>query len=346
MEDKLTITRFLTLAEAIPVIDVRSPCEFEGGHIPGAINLPLFSDAERADIGTIYKQQGPAKAFLKGLDYVGPKMSGFVKEVSRLAPSGKLLVHCWRGGQRSNSMAWLFRSAGFQTAVLDGGYKAYRNSLGAVFEQKWQLLIVGGETGSGKTAILGEIARQNQQVLDLEAIARHRGSSFGALGLPGQPTVEQFENDLHHALQKLDPEKPVWVEDESRSIGRVYIPKPFWEQMLESPVLRISIPRPVRVNRLVEEYSLFAPGELAAAVTRIRKRLGDLATRQALEALERQDFAETAEIVLKYYDKAYDHTHAVRDYKNVHRIPSDTENPQENAARILAFAEKLRHSHT
>lgn len=346
LEDKLAINRFLALSAGIPVIDVRSPGEFGGGHIPGAVNLPLFSDDERADIGTIYKQQNPAKAFLKGLDYVGPKMSGFVTAARKIAPEGKILVHCWRGGQRSGSMAWLLRSAGMQVGVLEGGYKAYRNHLHTLFEKKWDLRIVGGETGSGKTAILKYIAAHNEQVLDLEAIASHRGSSFGAIGLPGQPTVEQFENEVFYALSKLDPGKTTWLEDESRSIGRVYIPEAFWNQMLESPVLRISIPREIRVQRLVEEYSRFPLPELEAAVLRIRKRLGDLATRQAVDALQRGDFASTAEIVLKYYDKAYDHTHAVRAYKNVYRIPSETENPQENAAAVLAFAEKLRHSHT
>lgn len=335
---------FLSEARNQPVVDVRSPAEFLAGHIPGAVNIPLFSNEERAVVGTIYKQQGNQAATLKGLEIVGPKMADFVRQARKISPSGDLLVHCWRGGMRSGSMAWLFETSGMKTATLRGGYKAYRNFILSGFVRPFDLRVVGGETGSGKTEILQAIGRAGQQVLDLEAIARHRGSAFGAIGLPEQPTVEQFENDLFQALQELDPSQPVWIEDESKSIGRVYIPNDFWKMKEAAPVYRIRIPFEVRVQRLLKDYGSFPKDLLSESVKKIAKRLGGLATQQALEALENGDLAETARISLRYYDKCYDFPHADRKYENVFFIDSESGDPEYNAGLILDLVNKQKHS--
>lgn len=290
------------------LLDVRSPGEFAQGHIPGAISFPLFSDAERALVGTCYKQQGKEQALELGLELVGPKMANFIREARMLAPQRRLAVHCWRGGQRSGSMAWLFRQAGFDVLTLQGGYKAYRRWVLEGFENvPLSLLVVGGRTGSGKTKILQELARQGEQIVDLECLAHHKGSAFGSIGESGQPTVEQFENDLFQALCALDPQRRVWIENESHSIGRVYIPASFWKKMRVSTLFNIQIPETVRIDNLLLDYVLTDKSELEAAFLRIHKKLGGQHLKTALEALGADDFATAARIALRYYDKTYQH---------------------------------------
>ncbi len=322
----------------LPVVDVRSPAEYAAGHIPGAVNIPLFSDMERAAVGTIYKNSGNRDAVIAGLEYVGPKMAGFARKAVELAPRREILVHCWRGGMRSASMAWLFETAGIKTLTLKGGYKTYRSQVLGSFGRPFDLRIIGGETGSGKTEILHAIGRSGEQILDLEALASHRGSSFGALGQAAQPSVEQFENNLFHALDQVDPSRPLWIEDESKSIGRVYLPAPFWAMKTAAPVFRVRIPFEVRVQRLVNDYGHFPKDVLGEAVMRIAKRLGGLETQNAMKALETGDLAKTVRITLRYYDKAYDFPHKDRRYEGVHFIDSETGDPEVNAKLILNFA--------
>jgi tRNA 2-selenouridine synthase len=225
-----------------PVLDVRSPAEYAQGHMPGAISFPLFSDEERREVGTIYKQENPEKAFTLGLSIAGPKMAGFVLKAIELAPERKVSIYCWRGGQRSSSMAWLLEQAGFQVNVLKGGYKAWRNhALDNLSSRTFPFHVVGGMTGVGKTEVIHALDALGQQVLDLEGMANHRGSAFGSRGL--QPTVEQFENELFASLEQLDPFKPIWVEDESKSIGRVFLPLFIWEHMQQSPLFQIYLER-------------------------------------------------------------------------------------------------------
>ncbi|MGE4332621.1 MAG: tRNA 2-selenouridine(34) synthase MnmH, partial [Macellibacteroides sp.] len=195
MEDVLMADDFLEQSKTGIMIDVRSPSEFEAGHIPGARNLPLFSDNERAEIGTRYVQYGKDNAVERGLEIVGPKLAGFVKQARLWADGTPIYMYCWRGGMRSGSMAWLFRTAGLTTYLLSGGYKAYRNSFAQLLEaHPWQLLILGGPTGCGKTEVLHQLQRMEQQVIDLEGLAHHKGSAFGSLGETAQPSTEQFTN--------------------------------------------------------------------------------------------------------------------------------------------------------
>lgn len=302
---KLSANDFLAAAGTLPVWDVRSPAEYRQGHIPGAVNMPLFSDVERAEVGTLYKQVSPADALLRGLEIVGPKMAEFVRQAMRSAPHRKMLVYCWRGGQRSGSVAQLLRTAGFQVQTLDGGYKAYRNAVLADFVQPQNMVILGGKTGSGKTAILRELAQLGEQVIDLEAIAHHKGSSFGALLELPQPTTEHFENLLHQEWRTLDRSRQLWLEDESSKIGTCVIPLAVRNQMAAAPVVCIEIPQQARLAHLQESYAAAPKAELSAAIARLRKRLGGQHEQAAQAALQEDDAAAVIEILLAYYDKTY-----------------------------------------
>lgn len=302
----LTVSEFLHVAAERPLLDVRSPGEYAQGHIPGAVSFPLFSDEERAAVGTAYKQQGKDPAFILGLQIVGPKMAEFVQKARKAAPGYKVALHCWRGGQRSGSMAWLLRQAGFDVALLEGGYKRYRHFVLHGFEHlPYRFVVLGGRTGTGKTRILKKIGEAGEQIIDLEGLACHKGSAFGFIGEAPQPTVEQFENNLHAALSKLDPQRRIWLENESRSIGRVFIPDGLWAVMKKSPLVHVEIPLEARIQNLLGDYVLNDKEELVLAFTKIQKKLGGADLKNALEFLENNDFEGAARIALRYYDKTY-----------------------------------------
>lgn len=292
----------------VPVLDVRSPAEFCRGHIPGAISFPLFSNEERAEVGTVYKQKGKDEAVLLGLEYVGPRMAGMVKKAHEISPQKKLIVHCWRGGMRSGSVAWLLRQAGFEIQVIPGGYKAYRHEVQKYLAKPYKYVVLSGHTGSGKTDVLKELAKLGNQVIDLEALASHKGSSFGALGMQDQPAIEHFENMLVNELKAFNPDEPVWIEDESRKIGKVALNEAFWLQKISAPVVRIEVPANLRLQKLVEEYGCFSKEELSLGIQRIGKRLGPQHLKTALENLEIGNLEAVAKSCLLYYDKAYEYS--------------------------------------
>ncbi len=329
---RLTPSEFLSQASESPVLDVRSPAEYASGHIPGAANMPLFTDGERAEVGTLYKRTGKEASILRGLEFAGPKLAGFAAEGRRTARDGRVLVHCWRGGMRSANMAWLLEMAGLEVGVLEGGYKAYRHHIREHLANFTRLAVVGGKTGSGKTEILHHIREKGEQVIDLEALAHHKGSAFGDLGQMEQPGSEQFENDLYAAIALLDAGTVTFVEDESRAIGRISIPDVFFRNMREAPVIFLDVPGEERVRRLVQEYAGFPKERLAAAITRITRRLGGLNCKLALEALEDGDHAAVAAILLSYYDKAYLKGLSNRDPARVWQVPVERDDPEANAA--------------
>jgi len=337
---RLPLSNFLQVSAEAPILDARAPVEYAQGHIPGAVSFPLFSDEERARIGTTYKQVSQEKAVLVGLDFFGPKMSRMVKQAQKIAPNKEVRLHCWRGGMRSGAVQWLLELAGFRVHLLDKGYKDYRRWALAQFAQPRPLLVLGGLTGSGKTDVLHELAKQSEAVLDLEGLANHKGSSFGAIGLPPQPTPEQFENDLALLLSQLPADAVLWVEDESLTIGGIGIPKPFFEQMRHAPLLVLDIPQPVRIRKLAAEYGREDPKQLAEAIQRIGKRLGGLATKEALAAIEAGDMEKMVAIALGYYDKTYSYGLESKQNVRVIRVTSDTCNAVENAARVLAVAQR------
>lgn len=300
------VAEFLEKRNGHILLDVRTPAEYLSGHIPTAFNLPLFSDEERVVVGTIYKQHNPEAAFLKGLDFAGAKMAGYVETAIKLAPERKVAVHCWRGGKRSGSLAWLLEFAGFQVNVLEGGYKAYRRAVreSSVWSQL-KLIVLGGSTGSGKTDLLYQLAELGEQIIDLEALAHHRGSSFGAIGQCPQPSIEQFENNLYGVVSQLDSSRRVWIENESRTIGKIYTPDYFWEAFKNAVLIELNVSFEARLQRLVSEYACFDKLSLEQAFLRIERRLGNLNCKIALEALANNDFHAAAAIALRYYDKSY-----------------------------------------
>ena len=326
---------FLAQATHCPVIDVRSDGEFAQGHIPGAISIPLFDDAERAIVGTLYVKSGQDNAILKGLDIAVPKVGFYVKSLMAICSKGLVLLYCWRGGMRSVLMAEVFSRAGYEVAVLGGGYKAYRHFIRDGLARPAQVVVLGGFTGSGKTEILHAIASQGEQVVDLEQVACHKGSVFGALGQPPQPTNEQFENDLYVYWEKLDLTRIVWLEDESRMIGRITLPDPVVEHLSKGLLIRVELDTVIRINRLVQEYAGFDKRLLAGAIQKISERLGGTRTKEALTALENDRFEVVAAIVLAYYDKAYLYSMTKRKNKSVLDIQISGQDIAGDAARII-----------
>ncbi len=335
---KLSPDEFLRHRAQIPVVDVRSPGEFSCGHIPGAVNIPLFDDLQRAEVGTLYKKEGTEKAVLRGIDLAAPQMSAKLSLALELASGRQLLVHCWRGGMRSEAMAWLFSTGGIKAMVLEGGYKAYRNHILSDLTGSRKFIILGGLTGSGKTGILKHMMSAGVQVTDLENLASHRGSAFGALGQPPQPSSEHFANLLYDDLEGKNDESRIWLEDESRNIGTVFLPDGFFGQMQSAPVVALMMSIETRMPRLLEEYTSFPADQIEASVLRISKRLGGDRTREALEALKRDDYRTAIRITLEYYDKSYNYGLSKRPAGQVVYVNTDTDDVAVNAAKVTEAA--------
>jgi len=340
MSEKIDVLEFYTLSKSIPVVDVRSPKEYETGHIPGAYNIPIFTNEERAIVGIIYKKQGKHPAVLKGLEIVGTKLRSFADTARKLSVDNKLLVHCWRGGMRSASMAWLFQTVGIKTYILEGGYKAFRNYGKTQLSKSNNLIILGGLTGSGKTEILLNIKENGEQVVDLEGLAHHKGSAFGALGQEKQKTNEQFENDLIYEWLGLDLSKPIWLEDESHSIGSNWVPAELFNLMRKAAVIKIDIPKQERINRLVKEYAGFDAKFLEECILRIGKRLGGQHVKAALESLKNGQLDKVADITLTYYDKSYNFGLDQRTNNTLYPVALESDNPEKSAEILIEFAKR------
>lgn len=330
-----SIGEFLGLASEIPIADVRSPGEFAAGHISGAVNIPLFTDVERAQVGTLYKQQGRKEAIEKGLEFVGPKMRALAKQAEEVAVSGRLLVHCWRGGMRSNRMAWLFEQVGLQCTVLEGGYKTFRSHIMQRFAQPGDLIVLSGATGSGKTEVLLALQEMGEQVIDLEGLASHRGSAFGGLGMPTQPSSEQFQNDIFAKLSVLDPQRRIWVESESLTIGRAYLPVNLWNAMHAAHAIELEVPKCARVKRLVRDYGAIDPSLLAESIVKLQQNFGGNRVKTTLELLDAGDLAAVADMLLDYYDKRYTYGRDKHRSGSLTRVPTDTGNATDNARLVL-----------
>ena len=360
MPDSLSPNEFLKLQPEQPIIDVRSPGEYQKGHIQHAVNLPLFDDAERAEVGTIYKQKGRDHAVIRGLEIVGPKMAGFIVEAKKVSrahdkqraeqpqnpnsadpPPTPLGVHCWRGGMRSESFAWLLEKGGFAPTLLDGGYKSYRGHVHTRIDRQFNLLVISGLTGAGKTKYLQRLQSHGQQIIDLEGLANHRGSAFGAIGLGDQPSTEHFENMLFHELEKLDSSLPIWVEDEGNRIGGVVVPASFHKQMQHAPAIFVDASVTRRVEHLIEIYGPLPKEALAHSVEKIRKRLGGQHVNAAIAALESGDLKTTTEIVLAYYDKTYLRAVDSMPRTQTSNLPIGDMNDDAVVQRLIELAEKV-----
>lgn len=343
MNDTLPLNSFLEEAKKGIIIDVRTPAEFEAGHIPGAVNLPLFSNEERAEVGTLYVQVSREKAFERGLEFVGPKMAGFVRTARKIADGKPLLIYCWRGGMRSNSMAWLMRSAKLEAATLIGGYKAWRAGFSELLsENKWKFIVLGGYTGCGKTELLCELSSRGEQVIDLEGLANHKGSAFGHIGENKQPSTEHFGNLLHNTLRQFSPCKSVWLEGESPSIGRVFITDDFLKPMSASPFINYSIPTECRLERLKNMYGTASKEVLIASFEKIRGRLGGQNANEAISLLENGDIKGAAAIALVYYDKTYNHCFkSYPDKRKVILLEMDEDNIAKAADKLLILEKEI-----
>jgi tRNA 2-selenouridine synthase len=376
---RIDVEDFLSLGFQYPVIDVRSEGEFAHAHIPGAISMPLFNNDERKIVGTAYKQQSKQQAIKIGLAIFGKKMVDIVEFVEKLFENKEpgtgaktVVVHCWRGGMRSGGVSWLLDMYGFKVYTIMGGYKAFRQWGIRQFEKDYSINILGGYTGSGKTFVLEQIRKQNRVVIDLEDIAKHKGSAFGNIGMPQQPSQEMFENllalDLRKAQQKVDRCKLtddsrddvdrgsmtddggklssvvtqqsscIWVEDESQRIGLVNIPMPLFKKMRNKPVYFLDIPFEERLQHIVSGYGKGDKQELASAIIRIQKRLGGLETKTAINYLIEDNLVESFRILLKYYDKQYlKGLHSRENLKDLlHEIECETVDAVKNAKHIFA----------
>lgn len=321
--------------EGWTVVDVRAPREYGEGHIPGAMNIPLFDDEERAQVGTLYKQQGREQAFLRGLELVGPKLADFVRMAQQASPSGKLLVHCWRGGMRSGSLATLWSQAGMDVVTLEGGYKAYRQYIREYASKPLKLIVIGGMTGSGKTEVLNELRKKGEQIIDLEGLAHHKGSAFGAINEVDQPTNEQFENNLFDILRELDHDQAVWIEDESRMIGKIFVPDSIWNQLKEAPVAVMEVPKEYRVSRLAVDYANGNKQEVMEAIQKIAKRMDGPVVKEAVQAVKEDNPEKVADLLLDYYDRYYTRSLTKKTPDRLWNFPLNHGDARKGAAEIL-----------
>ena len=294
------------------IIDVRSPAEYAEDHLPGSINCPVLDDAQRIEVGTLYKQHSPFAAKKIGAAYVAENIARHLRESFQDRPKNwRPLILCWRGGQRSESMTLIFRRVGWDAQQLEGGYKNYRKQVVdtlAELPRQLKLNVVCGATGSGKSRVLHALAERGAQILDLEALACHKGSVLGVLPDSAQPSQKMFESLLLEAIQRFDLSRTVYVEAESRKIGQIHLPNALLETMRASPCLNIEAAFTARVDFLLRDYAYFlhAPDWL-------NSRLDVLRQLQSRETIERwQDYANkgewrvlVSELLELHYDPLY-----------------------------------------
>jgi len=305
-----TVSFHESLLDTHLVVDARTPLEFEEDHLPGAINVPLLSNEERVEIGTLYKQAGPLEARRRGLELTAHRFPAMVAEIAAAAAGRPILVYCWRGGLRSKTITTILDLTGFDAVQLVGGYKAFRHVVTRYFEPfrpPAPLVVLHGMTGVGKTTFLLQLAGAGHSVVDLEGLARHRGSAFGSLGLIQDLSQKRFETLLWDAFRKLPADKPVLLEGESRRIGRITLPGNLYDVMRESVKVWCSASVETRVARLIAEYGLpaYRTG-MAEALERIRKKLGGDRYEEIRGYLERWEMVPFMEgLIRHYYDKLY-----------------------------------------
>lgn len=286
-------------------IDARSESEFLKGHLPGAVNVPLLNNEERKEIGTVYKKQGRSAAVKLGLALVGPKMAELYSTYEALSKEKPLLFYCWRGGLRSLISSTLFQWSGQKVYRLNGGYKSYRNWAQEQFQKPFKYVVLSGATGSGKTEILHMLSNEGVQMIDLEGLANHKGSAFGGLGKPAQPSTEAFENLLAEELSKLSIDKPVVFENESRLIGTCFLPQPIWDGIQSGPIVQLEVPFETRLERLSHEYGGFSNDLLMEKIHAISKKLGGQHAKSAIDDILNNNTKGWITAVLVYYDKTY-----------------------------------------
>jgi tRNA 2-selenouridine synthase len=321
MVNSISIEEYFAMEHDVCLIDVRSEGEFNAGRIPLATNIPILTNEERKIVGTIYKHNGSQSAVLKGLELTGPHLSERLKIALKIVAGRNIVVHCWRGGMRSEFFAFLFHYYGLKPMIIKGGYKAYRSKAHETFSSRFNIQVLSGKTGSGKTYILNELALLGEQIIDIEKLAHHRGSTFGALGMENQNSQEQFENELFECLRKVDPTRPVWIEDESRTIGSNVVPEAFWKQMREADRYVVEKDFEERLAIIMNDYGHFSKVDLAISMNKIGKRLGPQHVKAAIEFLTAGEIEEAFKVALVYYDKAY--SFQIEKLVNVRKVKVD-----------------------
>jgi len=295
------------------VIDVRSSSEFEQGHIPGAINVPLLNNDQRREVGILYKKEGREAAVQKGFELAGPSFHEIIQEIKKLSAGSKCFLYCWRGGMRSEIVQWMVNISGIPAIRLEGGYKAFRTWVLEMLEQPINLIVLGGKTGSGKTEILHQLRKKKEQVIDLEGLASHKGSAFGSLGQLPQPTNQMFENLIAVNISILNLSNKIWIENESRSIGKCVLPNTLFDSIRRSDVVEVDPGYETRFSRIKREYGCFDHNLLVECTLKIKKRLGPNKLKIAVNFLEEGDFDNWLKIILEYYDKQYTFSGNLRD---------------------------------
>ncbi len=326
------------------IIDVRSPAEYAEDHLPGAINLPVLNNQERAEVGTLYKQVSAFVARKQGAALVAQNLSYHLSHHFADKPKGyHPFIYCWRGGQRSHSMALVLTQVGWQTTLLDGGYKTYRTYVREQLEQvphRFSYRILCGLTGTAKTEILQRLSQAQAQVLDLEGLANHRGSLLGAAETSKQPSQKKFESDLLSVLQTFDPTQPVWIEAESSKIGERFVPTALWDQMKTAPCLEIQTPMSSRVEWLLSHYEHFMhnPCLLKDKLNQLQRSYGKARLQHWHELIDGQQWSALVRSLLEeHYDPAYRRS-MKRQYAN---IQQSYDLPDLSAISLQEFAQKL-----
>lgn len=294
-------------------IDVRSPSEYEVGRIPGAINIPLFSDEERSEVGTMYKQTGPEPAKDRGLAIVSPKLHTIISRIKeQTATKQPVILYCWRGGMRSASLATIAELMGIPLYRLEGGYKAYRHYVLTQldnFSIQPQVVVLCGSTGVGKTTLLQMLSNSGEAVIDLEGIANHRGSAFGHVGLGKPSSAQNFDALLLEELLKKNNRKTLLVECESKRIGNVYLPEKLYQAMQQGKKILVSASLTIRTERLIDEYLKTGNLDDNAVINCIRtlsKRLGEKTALRLIELYQSGNIKQLVDALLvDYYDPLY-----------------------------------------
>ena len=301
------------------LIDVRSPDEYYKGHMPNSLNIPIFNNDERSIIGKKYKIYGREVAVREGFKIIENKIDNLIKEFilikknflistkDKFSNDKYIKIYCARGGMRSQSMHWLLEKFNYPCITLDGGYKTYRNWVLNSFEDKQEIIVIGGKTGTRKTKILNKLKSLDYQILDFESHANHRGSSFGGLGMKDQPSNEQYENLLAEELNKFNKKIFIFVEAESPNIGKNRIPHAFYKQMQNSKRIEIKRDESIRIKELINTYSKYQKNDLKESVLKISKRLGPQRTKSAIDSIDNEDWENVCKSVLDYYDRCYEH---------------------------------------
>jgi tRNA 2-selenouridine synthase len=338
----ITYQEYLTNHNSVPVIDVRSEFEFSKGHIPQAKNIPLLTDEQRKEVGRVYKNKSKQNAVVLGIKLIGPNLEKLVLEYIAESSKNQIILYCHRGGMRSQSVAWLCEQCGLEVLILDGGYKAYRTWVIETSKKKLNIVLICGKTGVGKTQLLQELNQLGEQIIDLESLVNHKGSAFGGIGQHDQPSNAQFENDLAFIAYELEIQRTVWLESESRMIGRCVIPQWFWVQMLRAPFVLILRDKKSRLTRLCIDYQHATVSDIERALEKIAKRLGSQAFDQALLELKEGNREEVVTLALQYYDRRYSKSQGKREgrllfqydilEKHVSRVAQDL---QSSVAKLL-----------